>query len=62
MFSGSFIGGDGGAALTGETGLTWRWHVLPNAFLSVSPRYPLIVYDDHPYDGLFWTGAIGVRM
>lgn len=29
---------------------------------TVTPRYPLLVYDDHPYEGVFWSGGIGVRM
>ncbi len=62
LFDGWFGGGTGGAAISSEIGLACRWYVHPSVFINVTPRYPVLIFDDHQLDGVFWSASVGWRM
>jgi hypothetical protein len=61
LLDGSFFAGDG-AATSSEVGLAVRWYIHPSVFVTVTPRYPILIFDDHQLEGIFWSGAVGWRM
>lgn len=64
LFEGSASGynrGDG-LYLRAEVGLSLRAYIQSRLFLQLTPRYPVLSYDDHQIDGIFFTGGVGVRL
>jgi hypothetical protein len=64
LFEGSASGSNGGAGLfpRAEVGLFLRAYIQSRLFLQLTPRYPVLSYDNHQIDGVFLTGSVGVRL
>jgi hypothetical protein len=64
LFEGSASGSNGGAGLflRAEVGLSLRAYIQSRLFLQLTPRYPVLSYDNHQIDGVFFTGSVGVRL
>ncbi len=64
LFEGRVSASNDGTGLfpRAEVGLSIRGYFLSSLFLQLTPRYSVLSYDDHPIDGFFLTGSVGVRL
>ena len=64
LFEGRVSASNGGAGLflRAEVGIFLRVYIQSRLFLQLTPRYPVLSYDDHQIDGVFFTGGVGVRL